>query len=164
MDREQFDRLTRWLTAATSRRGAIGSTFAGLTALLLGGDRLTAEPGGNGKGKGNGQEKGIGNKPEKAPKAKGKVWLCHQPQSIIDPLTGLADVTRPNTRHGTLLLVSGSAKGSANKKGKLRGHLRHGDGQCLEDLTATTLIQGASCEVDLDPTTRAVTATRCVLA
>src|SRR5215207_5858842 len=103
MDGEKIDRFTRRLTAGTSRRGAVGSVLAGVTALLLGADSLNAEPGGNGKSNGNGQENRGDKKPEKTPgnvnaknttKAKGKVWLCHKPTSAINPTTGLLDASR----------------------------------------------------------------------
>jgi len=138
MDRDQFDRITRHLTTGTSRRGAVGSAIAGVTALLMSADLLKAKPGSNGKSNGNGQEKRSDKKPEKTPgnakaknttKAKGKVWLCHRPEHpVTHPTTGLVI---ENMHQGTVIQVAASARSGGPKlRERVRAHLGHGDVEC----------------------------------
>ena len=118
MDKVTIDRIIRRLAADSSRRGVVGSVLGGVAALLTGAAILEAEPGSNGKSAGKGRGKSIEKGREKRTgKAKGKVWLCHQP----DPITGLA---------GTVIQVAVSAKGGQNRQSKDRGHLGHGDVAC----------------------------------
>jgi hypothetical protein len=129
VDTDAFDRITRRLKADTSRRGVVGSVLGGMAALLTS----------------MGQVQGA---------RKTKTWLCHRPTNqIIDPLTGQPDSTKINRRRGTVLLVAESAKKDRNersrKQEKLRGHLRHGDGVCPDQLQAN-LIKGSDCEVEVD--------------
>lgn len=148
MDTNQFDRITRRPTTGTSRRSAVGSLLAGVSALLIGADSLNAKPGGNEKSKGHGQEKSTGKKPEKTTgngkakntaKAKGKVWLCHKPITpTMNSVTGLLDANR---LQGVVIQVAASAEGGLNRRNKLRGHLRHGDFPCVADPALATLEQ-----------------------
>jgi|SRR5215207_4225679 len=139
MEQHRFDQITR--LTALSRRGVVSSVLGGVAAVITGVAVLEAKPGGNGKSNGQGQEKHTG---KQSTKAKGKVWLCHQPQPITDPTSGLVlDATR---RRGTVIQVAASAKGGPNPRNKLRGHLGHGDGVCPE-LPGAIYLKGTPCEV-----------------
>ena len=145
MDRDQVHRGTRRLAAGTSRRGAVGSVLARVTTLLIDGDTLTAKPGGSGKSNGHGPEKLPGYaKAKNTAKAKGKVWLCHKPAPITDPVSGLVlDATK---RRGTVIQVAASAKGGPNRRNTLLGHLGHRDGVCPE-LPGALYLKDTACEV-----------------
>jgi hypothetical protein len=146
MDRDQFDRISRRLTAGMSRRGAVGSALVGVTALLMSADPLKAK---------------SDKKPEKTPgnskaknttKAKGKVWLCHKPTPTINATTGLLDASR---RQGVVIQVSASARSGGPKlRERVRAHLGHGDVEC-EVLPALAtpgqsqaFVKGSACFVE----------------
>jgi hypothetical protein len=157
MEMDPFDRITRRLTTGTSRRGAVGSALAGLTALLMSADPLKAKPGSNGKSNGNGQEKRSA-KAKNTPKAKGKVWLCHKPTPTFNATTGLLDAS---LRKGVVIQVSASARSGGPKlRERVRAHLDHGDVECVgADALATpelspAVIKGSDCFV-VEPSTNA---------
>jgi hypothetical protein len=133
VDKDAIDRISRRLSAGSSRRGVVNSVLGGVAALLTGTAILKAEPGSNGKsaGKGRGKSTGKG-RGKRTGKAKGKAWLCHQP----DPITGLG---------GTVIQVAVSAKGGQNRQSKDRGHLGHGDVEC--PVQAQAYRKGGPCTV-----------------
>ncbi len=129
MDGTRFDTIAQRLATGASRRQLVGGLLGGAAAALTGAAILEAAPGGNGKGKGKG--KNNGNKGKGKGKGKTKVYLCHKPNA---------------NGEGTVLQVSGSAKGGQNKKGKLRGHERHGDVECPV-VVGVTYVNGGTCTV-----------------
>lgn len=73
MNEYRFDKITRGLTAGTSRRQVFGGLLGGAAVLLTGATVLEAKQNGQGKGKGKGRGKSNG-------KGRGrpKVQFCHR--------------------------------------------------------------------------------------
>jgi hypothetical protein len=108
MDGRRFDRLTRAMGGAATRRKAIGGLLAVAAAAALGATGVSAANGGAGKGhgKGNGKGHGKGN-------GHNKVAICHA-------------------------LGNGEFQFKRVPKPALKGHVKHGDTHCPADTDCTT--------------------------
>jgi hypothetical protein len=132
MDGQRFDRISRAMAGAATRREAIGGILAVAGGITLGVAGASAAKGGNGKGHGNGNGKGHGNA-----NGHNKVAICHA-------------------------LGNGEFQFKRVPKPALKGHLKHGDkacdpgAQCVEytgcntdgSCIATSAAEGTACTVD----------------